>query len=281
MNPPHALEKIRMISRTAPVSLPVAILALLTGNASMAQQAPQTADAAREILDEVTIFAHRREPADIPGSAQVIGHEQLEVFLQSDVMRVLRRVPGVYLQEEDGFGLRPNIGIRGSGLDRSARVALLEDGVLIAPAPYAAPSAYYFPTQRRMYALEVLKGPASIAVGPKTTGGAINLISTPIPRDFSAYADLRAGHNDAFDVHAHIGDRGPRFAWLVETVQTQSDGLKPSTARPAPTWVRPASISKTTWSSCKSIRIRRRRSTRACVSKAVTRTRYRTRPISA
>ena len=177
-------------------------------------------------LDEVTIIGHRRKPADVAGSAHVIGQEELAVFLNADVMRVLRTVPGVYLQEEDGYGLRPNIGIRGSGLDRSARVALLEDGVLIAPAPYAAPSAYYFPTQRRMYALEVLKGPSAVAVGPKTTGGAVNMISTPIPDAFSAYADVRAGQNAAIDVHANIGDRGERFSWLVETVQTESDGFK-------------------------------------------------------
>ena len=164
-------------------------------------------------LDEVTIIGHRRDPADIPGSAHVVGQEELQTFLQSDVMRVLRTVPGVYIQEEEGFGLRPNIGIRGSGLDRSARVALLEDGVLIAPAPYAAPSAYYFPTQRRMHALEVLKGPSSVAVGPKTTGGAINLISTPIPDQFSASADLRIGQHNTFDTHLNMGNRGERFSF--------------------------------------------------------------------
>ena len=177
-------------------------------------------------LDEVTIIGHRRSPWDVPGSAHVLDQEALNVFLQSDVMRVLRAVPGVYLQEEDGFGLRPNIGIRGSGLDRSARVALLEDGVLIAPAPYSAPSAYYFPTQRRMNAIEVLKGPASIAVGPKTTGGAVNMISTPIPSDFTTYVDLRAGQNNILDAHAFIGDSGTRFSWLLETVQSQNDGFK-------------------------------------------------------
>ena len=162
----------------------------------------------RVALDEVTIIGHRRKPADVPGSAHIVGQEELQKFMQNDVMRVLRSVPGVYVQEEEGFGLRPNIGIRGSGLDRSARVALLEDSVLIAPAPYSAPSAYYFPTQRRMYAIEVLKGPSSIAVGPRTTGGAINLVSTPIPDQFAANADLRVGQHDTLDAHLNIGNRG-------------------------------------------------------------------------
>jgi Fe(3+) dicitrate transport protein len=202
-----------------------ALLATLPVTATTQGLATETGSEA-DTHDEVTIIGHRRTPADVPGSAHVLDQEVLRVFLQSDVMRVLRSVPGVYVQEEDGFGLRPNIGIRGSGLDRSARVALLEDGVLIAPAPYSAPSAYYFPTQRRMHALEVLKGPSSVAVGPRTTGGAVNMISTPIPDSFAGFADVRAGENNALDVLARIGDRGARVSWLVETVQTESDGFK-------------------------------------------------------
>lgn len=200
------------------------VLMLLTGMPLFAQDL--AASGASEPLDNVTIIGHRRDVSDIPGSAHVVDNEELNAFMQSDVMRVLRTVPGVYVQEEDGFGLRPNIGIRGSGLDRSARIALLEDGVLIAPAPYAASSAYYFPTQRRMHAVEVLKGPAAITVGPRTTGGAINLISTPIPDELSANIDLRLGQNDSVDAHLNAGNRGERFSWLVETVQSVSDGFK-------------------------------------------------------
>ena len=199
---------------------------LFCGSGSALAETENAVDA--PTLDNVTIIGHRRDPGDVPGSAHVIGQEELQAFLQADVMRVLRRVPGVYVQEEEGFGLRPNIGIRGSGLDRSSRIALLEDGVLIAPAPYAAPAAYYFPTQRRMHALEVLKGPAAIAVGPRTTGGAINLVSTPIPdtEGFDGNLDLRLGQHDTADAHFNIGGRGERFGWLVETVQAQSDGFK-------------------------------------------------------
>jgi len=200
---------------------------LLLAFVSTASNAQETLRDGHETdLENITIIGHRRDPADVPGSAHVIDQEDLQTFLQGDVMRVLRTVPGVYLQEEDGFGLRPNIGIRGSGLDRSARVAILEDGILIAPAPYAAPSAYYFPTQRRIHSLEVLKGPAAVAVGPKTTGGAINLISTPIPDAFGGTADLRLGQNETADAHLNVGNRGQRFSWLLETVQSQSAGFK-------------------------------------------------------
>ena len=177
-------------------------------------------------IDTVTIIGRRGDVADVPGSAHVIDSEALGVFIESDILRVLRSVPGVYVQEEEGFGLRPNIGIRGSGLDRSARIALLEDGILIAPAPYSAPSAYYFPTQRRMHSLEVLKGPASVVVGPRTTGGAINMISTPIPKNTGGSVDLRVGEYNTNDLHLNFGNGGERFSWLLETVQSASDGFK-------------------------------------------------------
>ena len=179
-----------------------------------------------EEIDTVTIIGRKADIADIAGSAHIVDSEALAAFAQSDILRVLRSVPGVYVQEEEGFGLRPNIGIRGSGLDRSSRIALLEDGILIAPAPYAAASAYYFPTQRRMSAVEVLKGPAAIAVGPRTTGGAMNMISTPIPDALGVNADLRLGDHSTFDAHLNVGDRGDRFGWLLETVQANSDGFK-------------------------------------------------------
>ncbi len=187
--------------------------------------AQDTAETLQEI-DTVTIIGKQTDAADVPGSAHVIDSEELETYVNGDILRVLRTVPGVYIQEEEGFGLRPNIGIRGSGLDRSARIALLEDGVLAAPAPYAASSAYYFPTQRRMSAVEVLKGPAAVAVGPRTTGGAMNLISTPIPDALGANLDVRGGDHGTLDAHVNVGNRGERVAWLLETVQASNDGFK-------------------------------------------------------
>ena len=196
----------------------------IIGPAIAAEPAP--AATSSDAIETVTIIGRQADVADIPGSAHVVDSEALGVFVQSDILRVLRSVPGVYVQEEEGFGLRPNIGIRGSGLDRSARIALLEDGVLIAPAPYAAPSAYYFPTQRRMDSLEVLKGPAAIVIGPRTTGGAINMISTPIPDATGGMFDVRLGEHTGHDAHLNFGSRGERVSWLLETVQSASDGFK-------------------------------------------------------
>ena len=106
---------------------------------------------------------------------------------------------------EDGYGLRPNISIRGVATERSGRITLLEDNVLIAPAPYSAPAAYYFPTAGRMSAIEILKGPAAITQGPYTIGGALNMISTPIPSASGGHLLLEADEDNTYRVHATYG----------------------------------------------------------------------------
>ncbi len=192
--------------------------------ASISDDAPEKAPAAA--LDSITIVGSTEAARDTAGSAQYIGPEELDRFEYGDIQRVLRSVPGVYIQDEEGYGLRPNIGIRGSGLDRSSRIALLEDGVLIAPAPYAAPSAYYFPTQRRMSAVEVLKGPSSIPVGLRTTGGAVNMLSTPIPSGSTGRLDVAGGPDSSRDVYGHYGWSGDRVGFMAEFVDQDTEGFK-------------------------------------------------------
>lgn len=177
-------------------------------------------------LEDVTIISDGGDPDEVPGGADVIGEAELEAFETTNITEALRRVPGVAIQFEDGYGLRPNISIRGTATDRSARITLMEDGVLIAPAPYASPSAYYFPTTGRISRVEVLKGPAAITEGPYTVGGALNLISTPIPTEAGGEALFELGSDSTWRTHAWYGDDGERFGWLVETHQWQSDGYQ-------------------------------------------------------
>jgi Fe(3+) dicitrate transport protein len=190
--------------------------------------APPAGAAPVTSLGEKVVVGRRGvDVSRVAGSANVVNGEELERFEHDDVHRILQQVPGVYLRDEDGYGLRPNIGLRGASSDRSSKVTLMEDGILFAPAPYSAPAAYYFPLMTRMAAVDVYKGPASIRFGPNTIGGALDLRTRDVPYQQGAGAiDLAGGSYRNAKVHAHAGAGGERWGWLLEGVHLQSDGFK-------------------------------------------------------
>ena len=185
-------------------------------------------EATLRISERVNVVGSESALETIPGSAYVIDGEALEAQRQGfdDIHRMLRQVPGVVIQEEDGYGLRPNIGMRGTGSERSAKITLMEDGVLIAPAPYTAPSAYYFPVTGRMEAIEVRKGSSQIKFGPRTNGGALNLVSTSVPINLRMRADVAVGADSALKGHTNVGDSYKNVGWLFETYQLRTNGFK-------------------------------------------------------
>ncbi len=161
-----------------------------------------------------------------PGAHAELGKEQLERDEHDDLHKVLRGVAGVYLRDEDGYGLRPNIGMRGAAADRSAKVTLMEDGVLIAPAPYTAPAAYYTPLVTRLSRIEVTKGPAAVKFGPNTVGGAVDMISEPFPAGRAGYVDLAGGSDMYGKLHARVAERQTRWGVMAEYVKLRTDGFK-------------------------------------------------------
>jgi Fe(3+) dicitrate transport protein len=189
-------------------------------------------EGAAELLDEasapalqgVEIFSDRKRRRTA-GSAHKVSEKTLQRQASDDIHRVLAEVPGVYIREEEGYGLRPNIGLRGASSDRSAKITLMEDGILLAPAPYSAPAAYYFPLSGRLVGLEVFKGPAAIQFGPQTLGGALNLLSRQIPQK-RPLTLLRAalGSHGYSKGHFAVGDVSGHFGGLIEGLHLRANG---------------------------------------------------------
>ena len=178
------------------------------------------------LLEGIEIIGDKQTAKQLPGSGYVVDQEQLKTEAIDDINQALKTVPGLYIREEDGAGLRPNIGIRGATSERSEKITLMEDGVLIAPAPYTAPAAYYFPTILRMQSIEVLKGASMLKYGPQTTGGVLNMISTPIPTSLSGRVSTFFGENNQMNSHLYFGDGSGPFKFLFEGVSRQTDGFK-------------------------------------------------------
>ena len=196
-----------------------------------AQQGQESVLDTVQHLDEIilkanTILGNKFVAQNRTGAAYFLSISDLNKFGNTDINRALRSVPGVTLYEEDGFGLRPNISLRGTSPQRSSKITLMEDGVLIAPAPYSAPAAYYFPSIGRMEAVEILKGSSQVQYGPFTTGGAINLVSTSIPDSLGIRLRSRYGSFNTSQVYASVGQNSERFGYVLEYQNNKSNGFK-------------------------------------------------------
>ena len=182
-------------------------------------------------LDEViiksnTILGNKFVARNRTGAAYYLSTDDLAKFNYTDINRALNKISGINFYEEDGFGLRPNISIRGTSPERSSKIAVMEDGVLISPAPYSASSAYYFPSIARMQAVEVLKGSSQIQYGPYTTGGAINFVSTEIPESLKGKISTSFGSFNTGQAHLTLGDSFKNFGYMIEYLNFNSDGFK-------------------------------------------------------
>ena len=162
----------------------------------------------------------------IPGSVEVITPQVLENSRVLTSSEALRKVSGVNVRDEEGFGLRPNIGIRGLNPTRSTKVLLLEDGIPLTYAPYGDNASYYHPPIDRFESVEVLKGSGQILYGPQTVGGVVNYITPTPPEKPAGFLTLTGGNRDYLNGHLNYGGTWKGTGLLFDFTRKQGEGAR-------------------------------------------------------
>ncbi|MBI4535880.1 MAG: TonB-dependent receptor [Ignavibacteriae bacterium] len=207
-----------------------AMILMLTLSASVRVHAQTTEPADTTIhsyeMPQVDIIG--RKPGilgRVPGSASIVTTKDLQQLTPLSGNEVFRTVTGLHAVDEEGVGLRLNLGVRGLDPDRSRSVLMLEDGVPIALAPYGEPEMYYTPSIDRMARLEVLKGSGSILFGPQTIGGVINYITADPPATPSGSITSRFGKDGFFTTLVRYGTTSGNVGVQVNLLRRQADNL--------------------------------------------------------
>ena len=93
--------------------LEILFLIFLASPAFAADKKIKVERAANDILmREVSIIGSKYNIKDVAGSAAYLDVNDVREHTIDDMNRILRRVPGVNIREEDGMGLFPNISIK-------------------------------------------------------------------------------------------------------------------------------------------------------------------------
>ena len=162
----------------------------------------------------------------LPGAYETVDRAELDRVHAPSVNEAVRKVSGVIARDEEGFGLRPNIALRGLNPTRSSKVLLLEDGIPVTFAPYGDNASYYHPPIERFDSIEVLKGSGQVAYGPSTVGGVINYLTPAPPARRSGTLTISGGNRSFFDAVASFGgSRGP-VGFFVDGMRKQGDGAR-------------------------------------------------------
>ena len=157
------------------------------------------------VVTSTHLLANAETVERTPGAVDIIDNKTLESSRVLSSSEALRKVSGLNVRDEEGFGLRPNIGIRGLNPTRSTKVLLLEDGLPLTYAPYGDNASYYHPPVDRFESIEIVKGSGQILYGPTTVGGVINYITPAPPLDPSGFLTLMGGNRDYFNGHINYG----------------------------------------------------------------------------
>lgn len=181
--------------------------------------------------EEIRVLGERIAPTpeivrSIPGSVEVLDRETLLRSGVADAGDALRKVSGVHVRDEEGFGMRPNIGIRGLNPTRSSKVLLLEDGIPLTFAPYGDNASYFHPAIESFDTIEVLKGSGQIKYGPATIGGVVNYLTPDPPRAPSAELALVGGSRGFGAGHARLGTTFGSTGVLLTYTRREGDGSR-------------------------------------------------------
>jgi Fe(3+) dicitrate transport protein len=186
----------------------------------------ESATEANGEADHILVVGHRAEDR-APGATSLVSQTDLENSRVFNVNEALRKVPGLVVRDEEGIGLRPNIGVRGLQPTRSTKILLLEDGIPLTYGPYGDNATYYHPPIDRFASIEVLKGSGQILYGPHTVGAVINYVTPDVPDTLAGRFKAAIGNRDYYDVTASIG--GPLGADTganLMVTRKESDGSR-------------------------------------------------------
>lgn len=185
---------------------------------------------ALEQLKEVNITTTgvTKSAQDIPGAVSVINSKAIKESGAQNIGEIITRAPGVNFMDEDGRGLKPDIGLRGLNPNRDRNVLVLVDGKFpVGMTLYGDPAGYYFMPLQQVDKIEIIKGgAASVLYGGYSVGGVVNLISKKATYEAETRADITYGSWDGLVAQVTSGRDNGKFSYYINGTRRQGSSFR-------------------------------------------------------
>lgn len=212
-----------------PIKIKVTHISFLTRSEEVSQVNQELTITLQEdgqLLPQVYVLGPRDQLfSKTPGSVAYLDNTELTRLQPVSGNEVFRRVPGINVVDEEGAGLRVNIGIRGLDPDRSRNALMMEDGIPIALNPYGEPEMYYTPAIDRMSGVEILKGSGQVLYGPQTVGGVVNYITAAPPTEEEIGIKLQGGYGGYLSALGSYGNTFDKVGVQLNYLHKRADTL--------------------------------------------------------
>ncbi len=178
--------------------------------------------------DEIVVTANRvASPAEEVGSSvTVISREEIERRGETQVLALLRTVPGLEVNQSGGPGTLASVFLRGAN---SNQTLVLIDGVRVTDTG----GGYDFSVLRAddVERIEVLRGPQSTLYGSEAIGGVVSILTRVGRSGFHLTADARAGSRSTRDFRLAADGGTGAFDYSVSAADRRTDGVSAASER--------------------------------------------------
>lgn len=175
--------------------------------------------------EEIVVTANRtaRAVTQVGQSVTVIAEEEIVTRQASDIIDLLRTVPGVTFNRNGGIGGTAGVFIRGAQSDQTL---VLIDGVKVNDPASPGGGFDFGPLLVGNIArVEVVRGSQSVLYGSQAIGGVVNLITREPSEELAAFARAEYGERGTGELVGNISGRaGPVAASFGATYLT-TDGI--------------------------------------------------------
>ncbi|WJY19847.1 TonB-dependent receptor [Alteriqipengyuania flavescens] len=205
--------------------LPVAASAVaLCSTGAFAQSVDRPED--EELGSEtIVVTANRTERAisQVGESVTVVEEEEIVNRQPSDVLDVLRTVPGVTFNRNGGIGTNAGVSIRGAESDQTV---VLIDGVKLNDPASPGGGFNFGPLLLGNIArVEVVRGSQSVLYGSQAIGGVVNLITREPTEELGMFARAEYGARDTAELTGNVSGRFGPVAASIGASYLHTDGI--------------------------------------------------------